>query len=78
MLRYLKGIKMINKTDLVFYLSTLAGVGSLFVKLATSSSVVSSTVLTWVSIVSTVIAFVAFEFYEYFNGTNPPPTTPLV
>lgn len=67
-----------NKTDLVFYLSTLAGVGSLFVKLATNSNIISGTVLTWVSIVCTLIAFVAFEFYEFFNGTNPPPTPPSV
>ncbi len=65
-----------NKTDLVFYLSTIAGVGSLFVKLATN--VVSGNILTWVSIVSALIAFVAFEFYEKINGTTPPPTTPTV
>ncbi len=65
-----------NKTDLVFYLSTLAGVGSLFVKLATN--VVSSNVLTWISIVSALIAFIAFEFYEFFNGKTTPPTPPQV
>ena len=63
-----------NKTDLVFYLSTLAGVGSLFVKLA--SPIVTGPTLTWVSIVSSLIAFVSFEFYEFFNGTSTPPTPP--
>ena len=65
-----------NKTDLVFYLSTLAGVGSLFVKLATNSNVISGTALTWVSIITAVISFVSFEFYEFFTGTLPPPTPP--
>ena len=64
-----------NKTDLVFYLSTLAGVGSMFVKLATNSNVINPTVLTWVSIISSLIAFVSFEFYEKINGTTTPPTS---
>ena len=63
-----------NKTDVVFYLSTLAGVGSLFVKLATN--VVSANTLTWISIISALIAFIAFQFYEKINGTNTPPTPP--
>lgn len=65
-----------NKTDLIFYLSTLAGAGSLFVKLA--SPVVTGNTLTWVSLISTLIAFVAYEFYEFFTGKSNPPTPPTI
>jgi hypothetical protein len=66
----------INKSDLVFYLSVLASVGALIVKLA--SPIITGPTLSWVSLVSSVVGLVAYETYEYFNGTLPPPTSPTV
>lgn len=65
-----------NKTDLVFYLSTLAGAGTLFVKLTTN--LISANVAAWIGVAAAIIAFLAYALYEKFNGTTPPPTTPQV
>ena len=63
-----------TKTDLVFYLSLIAQVGTLFVKLSTS--LISTTVAAWITVICALIAFIAFAFYEKFNGTTPPPQPP--
>lgn len=63
-----------NKTDLIFYLSTAGGLAALFAKLATG--LVSNSTLLWIGIIATMLNFLAFEFYEKINGTNTPPIPP--
>ena len=63
-----------NSTDVVFYLSTLVGLGTLFAKLAVG--VVPSHILTWIGIITTLLSFLAYALYEKISGTIPPPTPP--
>ena len=66
----------INKTDVVFYLSTLAGVSALTTKEA--ANLFSPTIISYIALFSSIIGFVAYAFYEKFTGTTPTPTPPQV
>lgn len=63
-------------TDIVFYLSLLAGIGNLFVKMSTN--LISATTASWIGVICAIISFIAFAFYEQLTGTLPPPSEPKV
>ena len=63
-----------NKTDIVFGLSTLSGFLTLFVKVYTT--ILSNNVAVIIGGAAILISFLAYSFYEYFQGTTPPPTPP--
>ena len=63
-----------NKTDLVFYVSTLI----LAWKAVADQvhSLVSGNVFAWLNIVSLGLTVVAYAFYEKINGNPPVPPQP--
>ena len=65
----------INKTDVVFGLSTLAGLTTLIMK--TGGNLLTNTETLWFGLISGVFAFLAYAFYDFFEGTTPPPTPPF-
>lgn len=65
---------MINKTDVVFGLSTLAGLTTLIMK--TGGTLLTNTETLWFGLISGCLAFLAYAFYDYFEGMTPPPTPP--
>ena len=66
----------INKTDVVFGLSTLAGLTTLIMKVG--GNLLTNTETLWFGLVSACLSFLAYAFYDYFEGNDtnlPPPTS---
>lgn len=67
----------INKTDVVFGLSTLAGLTTLIMK--TAGNLLTNTETLWFGLIAGCLSFLAYAFYDYFEGNDtnlPPPTAP--
>ena len=63
-----------NETDIVFGLSFIASMLTMFVVQA--SSLIDAHTLLWVGLIANLLQGGAYLFYEKINGTTPPPTPP--